>query len=620
MARLNQDIDDFEFSPEEMNLNPEIIQALGQEKEDDIVDVPSLLSTAAEDFIKGIDEHNKQNMTANESKKVLQEIQDNVQTEKKARKRKPKKVVIDENNETRNIIENATGLEIPAKTDALDVVEALEAASDLHIDTNKVEVERTEEKTEDGFYKAAVTLQPKYLPSKVHILSKMVINVSKGKVLPRTTELRVIVHTNETQLRNSQLKLTGKCVTYKPKQSEIATKKGTRVIVSIPDSGDSWFLYLSDGRDHRIFDIPEAETHIEWIAKRINDFFTIGIETTAWKIHLREIKSPMMDITDMVLKTGEYQARPVFNKEGNRISYVLFYKKNSVNGWLRIALIDKYPFYNVEGFTSSSRPKESAYFDIHLTEDLNKTNYTFDEIEKNLIPTLDKCFDRPEEDWYEAMGLGIDSIASDPKLLLAKLGIMKGKLSFRPLKQAFESVIEYMEDEIDNGRKVGIHIDKVVEKEKMQKALDATYKKSRMDGKIEGECIVGGTDKCKFVLTYMLLFLNKRDKRVSSEFITSDKYYYNKDLQRKSMLRAEHYTDVKDTRPASERDRSLAGRGEDRNYHSGDYVFMLEYTSLVNGHKSRFISKTFNEMMEKTGFLTEKVRFNVPSEYDKYLE
>jgi hypothetical protein len=101
--------------------------------------------------------------------------------------------------------------------------------------------------------------------------------------------------------------------------------------------------------------------------------------------------------------------------------------------------------------------------------------------------------------------------------------------------------------------------------------------------------------------------MSEKDKRRSSTFITSEKYYYNKEMQSKSKGRAEHYTDVKDHRPAPEREKSLAGRGADRNYHGGDYLFHLTYT--LKGKQCKIAAKTFKEIMDKTQFLTSKPQF-----------
>lgn len=101
--------------------------------------------------------------------------------------------------------------------------------------------------------------------------------------------------------------------------------------------------------------------------------------------------------------------------------------------------------------------------------------------------------------------------------------------------------------------------------------------------------------------------MSEADKRRSSTFITSEKYYYNKDIQNKSKPRAEHYTDVKDHRPAPEREKSLAGRGADRNYHTGEYLFHLTYT--LKGKQCKIAAKTFKEIMDKTQFLTSKPQF-----------
>lgn len=627
--RLNRNIDDYEFPMSSLLQDQkkdddifrsgfelwDMINDIGDYQQDtvetpDIKDVPSIEDTMTNQVIQKIDEKNKKNLTATEAKKKIKEAP---KKEKFFAHKKKQQALID-NEELAKDLEKATGLEVPENTNVPMAIESYEAAADLKIDDKDLEIKLEKEKNEVGLNNAAIVVKPHSLPENIHALSSKVISLSKKKVMPRLTDLRVVVHTNEVQLRNSSIKLTGKCITFKPPQSAIKTNKGTRVIVSQPLQGNSWYIYLSAGRDHRIYEIPEAQKRLEWTARRIIEFFESGMEVAASKIHLREIESPMMELTDEVLKTGKYLAKPILDKTNkNQINSVIFVKKNTKNSWLTISLINDFPNYRVEGFSKSHRIEESVYFDVYLTKDTKKTSYTYNEIKQRLVDVMDECFDKSQDDWFKAMGLNGES----PELLRSKLGIMKGKLTFRPLKIAMENIMDMITDPEEN--KSDIKIKDVLDKNQIEKISENAFKRSKSNGEIVGESIIGSTKKCDFVLTYMLLFLKERDKRLSSEFITSDKYYYNKQLQKKSFDRAVYYTGVRDHRPAELREKSLAGKGKDRYYNSGDYVFMLEYRSKVTKKKSVYISKTFDDIKNTTHFLEEKPKYDVKSEYDKYL-
>lgn len=599
------------------------------EETNQIVDVPTLEETITDEVIQKIDKKNKKAKSKSQSKKDAETRRKNKKIDE-AIQELPTEQFEEQNQQIAEEYEVGYGIEVPEKVDMVDTEQVI-AAAEESIDVNPEELvlEPVKKKSKSGYFKSKVNVGANHLPARVHKLSSYLKSSTKGGIVPRITDLRIIVHTNETQLRNSKIKLTAKSITYKPKQSFIATKKGTRVIISIPeqDNGE-YIMYLSDGRRHVAWQIPKMngisdDSYNQWIAARIADFFVKGIEVVALKVQLRKDPDPMMPLIDSILVSGEYKAVPRIAKYGDQIKIdeVSFFKPGSRNSGLQIDVtrrgIDKYsvtaygPGLNEDGDPMNlNLGIDGVNVDKHAAgSSFSFTVYTLGQLEDRLKKVMDIFFDT---DISKMAGFDDASLKENPERILRKYANMGSKLAFKPLKLAYKEILKTVEDELDNGADVELVIDDVLDKKQVAEVARKAVKtgsniKSKMNGDLIGEAIKGHTDYLTFTLIYCLTFMSEADKRRSSTFITSEKYYYNKDIQNKSKPRAEHYTDVKDHRPAPEREKSLAGRGADRNYHTGEYLFHLTYT--LKGKQCKIAAKTFKEIMDKTQFLTSKPQF-----------
>lgn len=599
----------------------------GVEETNQIVDVPTLEETITDEVIEKIDKKNKKAKSKSQSKKSAETRRKNKKVDE-AIQELPTEQFEEKNQEIAQEYEVGYGIEVPDKVDMVDTEQVIaEAETVIDINPEELVLEPVKKKSRTGYFKSKVNVGANHLPARVHKLSSYLKSSTKGGIIPRITDLRIIVHTNETQLRNSKVKLTAKSITYKPKQSFIATKKGTRVIISIPeqDNGE-YIMYLSDGRRHVAWQIPKAngiseDSYNQWIAARIADFFVKGIEVVALKVQLRNDPDPLMPLIDSILVSGEYKAMPKIARYGDsiKIDEVTFRKPGSRNSGLQIDVtrmgIDKYSVTAYgDGLNDDNEPM-NLNLGIEGTK-LDKTGstftfvvYTLGQLEDRLKKVMDVFFDA---DISKLAGFDEDSIKENPERVLRKYNNMGSKLSFKPLKLAYKEILKKVDDELEHGVDIELVIDDVLDKKQVAEVARRATKtgsnvKSKINGELIGEAIKGHTDYLTFTLIYCLTFMSEKDKRRSSTFITSEKYYYNKEMQSKSKGRAEHYTDVKDHRPAPERDKSLAGRGADRNYHGGDYLFHLTYT--LKGKQCKIAAKTFKEIMDKTQFLTSKPQF-----------
>lgn len=592
-----------------------------------IVDVPTLEETITDQVIEKIDDKNKKAKSKSQSKKSAETRRKNKKVDEAIQKL-PDEEFVEKAQEIAQEYETGYGIEVPKEADIVDAEQVIaEAEQVIDVNPEDLVLEPIKKKSRAGYFKCKVNVGANVMPARVHKLSSYLKSSTKGGIVPRITDLRVIVHTNETQLRNSKVKLTAKSITYKPKQSFISTKKGTRVIISIPeqDNGE-YIMYLSDGRRHVAWQIPKMngvseESYNQWIAARIADFFVKGIEVVALKVQLRKDPDPLMPLIDSILVSGDYKAIPQIARYGEsiKIDAVRFFKPGSRNSGVAVDVtrdgIDK---YSVTAYGEGLGEDEN-FFNLNLGIDGNKLKntgstftfvvYTIGQLEEHLKKAMDVFFDA---DISKIAGFDDESLKENPERILRKYKNMGSKLTFKPLKIAYTEILKTVEDELENGALVELSIDDVLDKKQVAEIARKAVKtgsniKSKMNGELIGEAIKGHTDYLTFTLIYCLTFMSEKDKRRSSSFITSEKYYYNKEMQSKSKGRAEHYTDVKDHRPAPERERSLAGRGQDRNYHGGDYLFHLTYT--LKGKQCKITAKTFKEINDKTKFLTQNPQF-----------
>lgn len=515
----------------------------------------------------------------------------------------------DLNTQAAEELSNVENIDIPDGIDVIETERIVSVASTYIPDQPEIsELKFTpiNAKNKRGYHKTKVAIKKEHIPQHLIDLASRIKKVSNGVIKPRVTDLRVIANTNRTQLRNSELKLTSVSVTFKPDSGRLKTNKGTRVITSVPENDNGEInMYLSESRNHSLNRIakPSGWTDAEYfdmVADMVNEFFTHGYEIVHKKIMVRSKPNPLMSLIDTVINNGDYRAKPYLDSDDNaHINRVDFWHRSTKkNQWLFVVVVEVGPnAYLCNAFRRNDKNDDFAV-ELNVSgTDQPKDNYTIAELNKNLVRVMDLAYER---DWSDVLGIkGDDKIEQ-------KLRHHISELSFRQMKNAYTSMINYMFDEESKqeydpqGQQLTFDVKEIVTKRDFEKQYGTV-----------GESVIGvtklrssGKEICEFALTYQLLPLKKADKRDSQSYITSDRYY--------------EMTGIKDRRQYKQRSRSIGAKeGANRNYHTGAYVFVLEYK--VGNKEYKYIAKTFEEIAEDTRFLTDMVAPAPKSKYDQYL-
>ena len=482
-----------------------------------------------------------------------------------------------QNQITKEEFEIATGKTLPDNVNVPELAESIEDAlqnlpdgknikyDDIQISVSKVI------KDKSGYFKTKSNIGADKLPNVVRSIASYVNTHSKGLIKARTCDLRVIANTNKTQLKGSTLKLTGLTVVFKPDFTKLKVNKGTRFILSVPEDFESTgnlLIYLQESRAKKIIevtgkDFKTEQLFVEFIGDRIAEYYFHGYDITLKKLELRKINNPLMPLISLVLNTGEYIAKPYTDNEGHIFSVDFKAKETENNNWLRVN-IDESQLMGTYDVKAINEVDED--WEFKLTTKAPAMTWLMN----NIIEVLKKVF---ETDWTPHLP------AEDED---TKLFYLYKKLSHAKLKK----VLYEINDIAIENPEIGINIEKTLSKTDTSKLLKDDY---------DSEAIICKTAFIDwFVLSYLAYQIIGGDKRNGKDYITTDEYY-------------DKY-DIKNRGPYQKRERTIhKNQDSDRNYNSRIYLFQLEYS--VKGQKYIYRDKTFNDILENTGILTEDVKF-----------
>lgn len=468
--------------------------------------------------------------------------------------------------EAKQELEQIRGEELPDNINIVETEKQLDEALSEIPDGNehsiidvKITVSTTK-KDKTGYYKTKVSLGKGKIPEQINVISSYVKKNSKGLIKPRICDLRLIGNTNKTQLRGSSLKLSSKCIVYKPDPKKLKVNKGTRFMISIPEDYDSTgnlLVYIQESRDKTIMeltakDFPDVDSFNKFIGDRIIEYYTVGYSISLKKLELRNVTNPVMSVITEILKTNDFKAKPYTSD--NHIYAVDFYNKDSSkNPWLYVSLVESDTHNRYDIFAKN---KVDESFEWRLTDKL----LTIDMLIGNLYDVLLKVYNM---DWSDKLAIDDED----------KIYYILGKLKHSRLKQA----VHVLSSE-------NVQLAEALSKDEASKRLEESY---------DAECVIGKTESTDyFILTYLAYPIIGGDKRKSADYITTESY-------------REKYG-IKTERDVVERSKILKS-GEERNYNARKYMFQLEYK--VGDKKNTYRSIDFDKILNDTGILTEDVKF-----------
>lgn len=463
--------------------------------------------------------------------------------------------------------------------DAVDLANTINDAEDYIPgggDIDNLNITKTDTKSKRNFDKVKVTIKDEVIPPILNEIATYVKKESKGLIKARYTDFRVITATNKHQLGNDTLKLNARSITLKP----TSIRKYTRLILTAPESFETFgevALYLQERRNHNITivrrpsNMSEAQ-YINYVGEFIISFYKKGFDVTYNLIRLADNYNPLLYLSQMIAGPI-YKCRLFITR--NHIHDVNIYNKKPKGS-------NKFLYVNIHE-TSTDRYDVSVRKNNPINEenqlDLKvslmagkETNYTIEELSENLIKSLEEIFKR---NWDEELKIGKRKIKTN---IIKNMQNLYSILQYKPMKDAYKVILGISEHDYDNEDVLNLNISKVVD-----------YDTFISINKVDGEGIIGSTSVCEFSLSYQLIKLKKYDKRDSETYLSTPEYYEK--------------TGVTDKTKYSERKRVLLKKqGASRNYHSGILGFKLNYN--YKGRKHQYIAKTFDEILNDTGFLT----------------
>jgi hypothetical protein len=560
--------------------------------------IPTPVSQIANnEVIEQIDKHNKE-ITKTEQKKVsIKNRRQNkkiIEDIKKLDDEQYSKV----NEEIRQELQEINNVEIPEGVDLVEVEETIEEAIENipdKIDESKLVYTKLAKTNKKGYYKVKVSIKTSEIPDEINFIGTYIKQHSKGLILARQTDIRIIGVVNNTQLRhiNNALKLSSKSVTFKPDHKKKKVRRGTRVIVSANEEFEKngyLTVYFQEGRKHDVVSFHKPaekseQSYLEYIGDRIVEFYIKGYDVVMSKIMYRNFPNPLLDLIDIIVSHGDFKAK--IEAKNNKIEAVEFHTKGDNNQWL-VCYVSENHHDNYSVTLWRKDGVDDDDFEYRPKIGSKTSNFTIADLKTYLYETLTAAY---AKDWSEELNL--KSTIRDSKDAVRRMQHFASMLSFNYMKKAYSSMIEFVKNEFDNyDVKVDLQIDYVVTKDAYER-----------DTNVIGETIVGHTNYVKFSLSYMRITLYNYGKD-SKQWITSDQYY--------DMLK------TKDKRPYQERTRALGYKeGATRKYTSGDFGFRLEYN--VAGHKHTYVAKTFEEVAVDTQFLSDNPHFPI-SKLSDHLE
>ena len=457
-----------------------------------------------------------------------------------------------------------------------DVGAALENIPDgVAVDIDDIEIIPSKtRKDKTGYFKTKVNIKKSNIPPVINTIASYVKQHTKGLISPRVCDLRVIGNTNKTQLRNSSLKLSVNTIVFKPDHTKLKVNKGTRFMISIPEDYESTgnlLVYIQESRAKTILeltakDFPNQDVFNEFLGDRIAEYYYHGYDVTLKKLQLRGADNLLMPIISMVLNTQDYKAKP-YCDDDNHLYAVDFISKGTENQWLTIQIIESEQFGKYDLKATSK---------LGIEFDIKSEPVTLQWLNNNTVELLNKLYAR---DWSKEL----ENDGLDASIL------NMNKLNHLKLREAYYTMFGLMESEPD----LGLEILGTLSRRDMLKLKKTDY---------DAEAIIGKTNFCEFVLTYLAYPIVGGDKRKGREYITRQQYY-NK------------YS-VSDRRNYQQREKTILKKeGNERNYNARIYLFQLEFRTDKNKKYTIYRSKKFEDVVSITKFLTNVPNVNITSQY-----
>lgn len=478
---------------------------------------------------------------------------------------------IQQNQVIKQQLEQISNVELPDDVNYViaeaQVFDALENMSDGElINFEDIQITRSDKKDKSGYYKIKTNIGGDKLPEQIKTISSLIIKKTHGLIKPRICDLRLIGNTNKTQLRGSNLKLSSKTIVFKPDFTKLKVNKGTRFMLSIPDDYESkgnLLVYIQESRSKKILEIDRndfatIDAYNEFICDRISEYYTEGYEVTLNKLEIKTTATSLINVVSQVLKTHEFTAK--LYRDDDVLYAVDFMSKDIKNQWLYVQIIegDIENTYDIICRNNADQTWEAK---------VNKRPMLIQNLINETYPILVELFSK---DWEKEL-----NVSEDDKFIY-----LFAKLTHAKLKKVLSDMFEIIQD----SNEIGLLVKETLSK-KDTKFLD------KPNESYDAEAIIGKTNHLDyFILTFLAYQIKGGDKRNPQDFIGNDEYN-------------EKYS-VKDTSPYESRKRTILKKeGEKRNYNSRPYIFQLEYS--IAGKTNVFRTKSFEEIVESTNFLTE---------------
>ena len=494
---------------------------------------------------------------SDEIKKDAEEIVEEV---KKEYKKKTKKDIPDEV----DIVETVTEIE--------DALESIPNTEDLEL--SDFEIINT--KSKKGYTKTVVGFK-KDTPKEMSEIATIARKVSSNLIKPRTMDLMNIANVNKTQLKDKQFKLSVRSYVFKPDHTKLKVSKFNRFIISLHEDFESTkqvYIYLQESRKKYV---TKLDIDVDFLGKLIYSFYNEGFDVTQRRLQFKNTQTPLLRLVTYIVKSKEFKVKHFkVDEESQTIKGLKIKSTGPVNEWLTViikesSIVGLYDIFATADFDESWKIKINSGFK-KTTTGLDLAYFHTDDFIQKLV----KFWNNKTEKWKTA---GLDLEEKDTKEYM-----LLHKLKHRNLRKAYLEMIDIQE----SATEIGLDISATYSQLETKKLLDL----GKQDD-YNAELIVGKTNYLEyFMISYFANLIVGGDKRKASEFITSKEYY-------------EKYG-VKDKRDYSERRNTILKRGEEkeRNYNARPYQFKLEYKTKSGKEKS-LISNTFDELKEKTQFLTD---------------
>lgn len=502
------------------------------------------------------------------AKTEKEEIKATVKLSKSHILKKPAAVKAEENLKEIQRVQQLTGNNsIPENLDIIGIEEdiaEINAATGEDFSIEDFNIKVVEKKSKAGYKKSVVNIRKDGIPKFVNTLSSNILKLSKNVISPRLVDVRVIANTNKTQLKSSTLKLSANCVVYKPDTKVLKVKKYQRIMISVPadyDSTGNLVIYMQEGRDKFIFELNRSEFKSDelfgdFICDCIAQYYVNGFAFTKRKMTLRSVNNPLMQVIADILRTGEYKALP-YQDDNGKIYMVDFVSKGTKNQWLTVRI---------------QEAQLQGTYEVRL---INNVDASWERIVSSKTPiTIKVLIEKLYQVLTNAYSYTYTDVESSEE---DKRYYMEAKLQYKFLRAAFEELCE-----LENSTDIGLQIKGTLSRKDTAAASKKDY---------NAEAIVGKTSYLDyFILSYSAVPIIGGDKRKGADYIDNQEYYAKYGVNDRSQY-------------AKRKNTILTKEGAERNYNSRPLIFQLEYK--VNNQPFKAQGKTFAEIAEKTGFLTE---------------